>query len=340
MLQKIIRLFAVLFCLSINVNTSSAQIKKIYLKDEGISYGTTSFSLYQRFSTNKGRLIGNNYGFIGTDELSFGRNGDFLIEHLVEGIPFGNAKTSLDNSTVIGTSKDTFFVFDIASEKIVNQFVFQGDIRRTMLNNDGSMAIIETRENNNKIIDTNTGKTLKEISFDIENFSFSANNRYLALNATNLVHVYDLWEGGEPFVYVARRSKKKKRNSWEYIWEVTITSNGLMALAIARKGNTKKGSFKKQEYAVVDVKIGNRIFEIKLEEDDSEWYLYSLDPTGQVLYARGKFYNIKENRELEIIRKGEKKQSNKYYLLKFHPHLPGVYHAENGKGVIGMYSFE
>ncbi len=339
MSKKIITLFAILFCLSININTSSAQIKKIYLEDVSASYGTQCYNLYQRYGMHKGKLIPNNYGFIGTDEISFGRNGDFPIDGPRVEVPFNRITTSLDNSTIIGSRKDTLYVYDIALGKIVNQFVFKNP-KRIMTNNDGSMAIVELEGNLNKVIDTNTGKTLKEISFDIENFCFSANNRYLALNETEFIHVYDFWEGGEPFVYESRVVSKKKKSSSEYIWYVDITSDGLMSMSIALRGRVKKNFFRKQEYAVIDVKNGERVFELKLEEDDKEWYYYSLDPTGKVFYAKGKFYDIKTKKEIEVVRKGRNREGENFSSWKFHPHIQGVYHAENGEGVIGLYSFE
>lgn len=338
MSQKIITLFTILFCLSLSINTSNAQIKTIHLEDISSNYGTNSFNLFQEYDINKkGKLTIDNYSFIGTDEIEFGRNIDFLIQPSVE-VPFSKISVSLDNSTVVGGLKDTLYIYDVATARISNQFIVK-NIKRTKTNNDGSIAFIDVGAHV-KIVDTNTGNILQEIECNIESWDLSSNGRYLALNTSSSVSVYDLWEAGDPYVYNSQNIKKKKQSTSEYIWDIKVTSNGLLAMTQALKGKIKKDFVKIQQYTITDVKTGNEIWKFKIDEDDNEWYLYSIDPTGQVLNVRDKFYDIKTKKELKVVRTGESKKGKKFTSWKFHPHIPGVYHAERGEGVNGFYSFE
>jgi len=331
------RIFKYIFligaCVLMTSNIVEAQINKVTLHDMGNPYKMGNVNLQQRYRpdpTNSlaERYFTNLYSFYLKDgKLSFGENFD---DHtaIIEDLGFSMLDVSMDNSTMLGLKKDTLFIYDIGQNKITNSFTVIR-ARHTSLSIDGSQVFLSRKIDDKtfvQIIDANTSKVLWSIeSKEPDGTSISSNERYLALKYSDEIKVYDLWEGGDPMVHKSRSVEKRKESSKEKFKHMKISPNGRLVISYVLSGKFKKKILNIHHLTVVDILTGERLMTQKFEEN-TDHYFFSLDPSGKVLFARGKFFEVDTGRELQVINNYESYTDINDF--QFHPFYPGLYHGD------------
>lgn len=321
------------------LSISNAQVKKIKLYHLNDAENQKGASLTHQYDIIKNKMYRHLLTFEANDQkLKFGRL-ERVSMHTTP-VPFRYAKASEDNSTLVSNNGDTILIYDTYMDEIVNKIEVNSP-SNYLLTSDGSIFFTEVSNDGGKgyaAYDSHTGKLLKTFPENPEEISLSQNNRFLVLSEGEHFTVYDLHKDKSVRV-VGNTVEKKKQKTGEYFRGVNVTNDGLVAVSFQVQGYFKKTHKKIQHYAVFDGKNGERLIDVEAEHSD-KWYLFSIDPSGKVLYAFDQFYDIKTGKELEVEYLNESKKLSGLDSWKFHPYYFGFYHPYGGDGVIGQYSFE